>query len=186
VDHVFRAVVLLSMCAACEREQRRFVEPAPWSSPAEPVRAERTLHPAWPDPNPEVKRSLVFSPYDENAWGVSEGKRLFVWFNCSGCHFQGGGGSGPALMDARWRYGSEPANVFNSIVGGRPNGMPAFRGKIPEQQVWQLVAYVRSVAGLVRLDVAPGRSDSLSGRPPEAMLRHRGAPAPQPESVPQL
>jgi cytochrome c oxidase cbb3-type subunit 3 len=123
--------------------------------------------------------------YDGNAWAISEGKRYFVWFNCNGCHFQGGGGAGAPLMDARWRYGAEPERIYTSIVQGRPNGMPAYRGKIPEQQVWQLVAYVRSVAGLVRLDVAPGRSDSLSGRPPEVMLRHRGAPAPQPESVPQ-
>src|SRR5690606_32575144 len=41
-----------------------------------------------------------------NAFALSEGKRLFDSFNCSGCHARGGGGIGPALMDARWIYGS--------------------------------------------------------------------------------
>ena len=81
--------------------------------------------------------------------------------------------------------GSEPERLYASIVGGRPNGMPSFRGKIPEQQVWQLVAYLRSLGGLVRLDVAPGRSDNLNGHPSEAMLRHRETPRVGPESVPK-
>ena len=39
------------------------------------------------------------------------------------------------------------------IVEGRPNGMPSFRGKIPDQQIWQLAAYVRAMSG----NVAQGR-----------------------------
>jgi cytochrome c oxidase cbb3-type subunit 3 len=49
-------------------------------------------------------------------------------------------------------------------VEGRPNGMPAFEGKLTDQQVWQLVAYVRSLSGQLRKDVEPGRSDSMSAR----------------------
>ena len=59
---------------------------------------------------------------------------------------------GPPLMDSRWVYGSEPENIFATIMQGRPNGMPAFRGRIPQQQVWQIVAYVRSIAGLTPAD----------------------------------
>jgi cytochrome c oxidase cbb3-type subunit 3 len=40
--------------------------------------------------------------------------------------------------------------------------MPSFRGKIPDHQVWQIVAYVRSLSGLLPKDVAPGRSDHMS------------------------
>ncbi|MBV9890333.1 MAG: c-type cytochrome, partial [Rhizobacter sp.] len=82
-------------------------------------------------------------------------------------HSNGGGGMGVPLMDAEWRYGSEPPAVYRSIVEGRPNGMPSFGGRIPDDQVWQLVAYVRSLSGQLRKDVAPSRSDSLSGAPPE-------------------
>lgn len=49
---------------------------------------------------------------------------------------------------------------------GRPNGMPSFRGRIPEGQAWELVAYVRSMSGLVS-GAAPSRSESLLGAPPE-------------------
>ncbi len=43
------------------------------------------------------------------------------------------------------------------------------RGKIPDDQVWQLVAYVRWRTRLVPTDVAPGRKDSMSAKEPEAM-----------------
>jgi cytochrome c oxidase cbb3-type subunit 3 len=83
-------------------------------------------------------------------------------------------------MDSKWRYGSEPDNIYATIVEGRPNGMPSFRGKIPEQQVWQIVAYVRSMSGLVRMDVAPSRSDTMSAKPPEVMKAEEN---PVPDSV---
>jgi cytochrome c oxidase cbb3-type subunit 3 len=100
---------------------------------------------------------------------MSEGKRLFSWYNCTGCHGQGGGGSGPPLMDARWIYGSEPRNIYASIVDGRPNGMPSFSGRLPEYQAWQLVAYVRSMSGMVPMDAAPTRDDGLQAKQPEQM-----------------
>ena len=54
---------------------------------------------------------------------------------------------GPPLMDDQWIYGSAPANIVATILEGRPNGMPAFRGKIPDHQAMQLAAYVRSISG---------------------------------------
>ena len=52
---------------------------------------------------------------------------------------------GPPLMKQEWIYGGEPANIFDTIVKGRPNGMPTWGGRIPEYQIWQIVAYVRSM-----------------------------------------
>ncbi len=137
------------LVAGCEREQRQFQLPAAEATSRAP---ERTRH-------------------EENAWSLSEGKQLFRWFNCAGCHAQGGGGMGVPLMDGEWRYGKEPEKIFATIMDGRPNGMPAFRGRISENQAWQLVAYVRSMSGLVAGDVAPGRSDGLSASEPENMRR---------------
>jgi cytochrome c oxidase cbb3-type subunit III len=111
--------------------------------------------------------SAVKHPYEGNAYAISEGKRLYTWFNCVGCHFRGGGGIGPPLMDHEWIYGSEPENIFASIVEGRPNGMPSFGGKIPADQVWQLVAYVRSLSGLVPKAAVPVRSDHMNAKSPE-------------------
>ena len=59
--------------------------------------------------SPARASAAARGPYDGNAYAVSEGKRLYNQFNCSGCHFQGGGGIGPPLMDADWIYGSAPA-----------------------------------------------------------------------------
>jgi cytochrome c oxidase cbb3-type subunit 3 len=88
---------------------------------------------------------------------------------------------GPPLMDDRWIYGSEPQNIYATIVEGRPNGMPSFRSKVPDSQVWQLVAYVRALGGLARKDVAPGRNDDMTPHPSEQSLpRH----TPVPSSVP--
>ena len=107
------------------------------------------------------------NPYEGNAYAAAEGQRLYDWYNCSGCHANGGGGMGPPLMDEKWFYGHEPEQIYETIMNGRPNGMPSFRGRIPEDQAWQLVAYVRSMSGLAPKAAAPGRSDGISAGPAE-------------------
>lgn len=146
------AIMFLS---GCERERRAFKDSPP-GGPALPIVTQSELH-AGPLTLPESVGTL----YDHNAYAASEGKRLYNQYNCSGCHFQGGGGIGPPLMDREWIYGSKPENIFATIVEGRPNGMPSYRDRIVPQQVWQLVAYVRSMSGLLPKDVAPGRSDDM-------------------------
>jgi cytochrome c oxidase cbb3-type subunit 3 len=161
VAHGALLIALLAIFSGCEREQRRFQEPAPTSAPAQSiVMSELQAGPASAHPSGQ-------DPYAGNAYAVNEGKRLYSWFNCEGCHAKGGGGIGPPLMDANWIYGSDPANIFATIVQGRPNGMPSFRNRIPEYQVWQLVAYVRSMSGQLRKDVAPSRDDHIQAKKPE-------------------
>jgi cytochrome c oxidase cbb3-type subunit III len=150
------AALLASLAlAACEREKREFRPSPPAASPETNVR-ETTLQPGPPVPVAEAKND-----YEQNAYAMSEGKRLFENYNCSGCHFHGGGGIGPPLMDDKWIYGSAPQNIYETIVEGRPNGMPAFAGKIPDDQIWQIVAYVRSMSGLTPKDASPTRSDHM-------------------------
>jgi cytochrome c oxidase cbb3-type subunit 3 len=45
--------------------------------------------------------------------------------------------------------------------------MPSYATKLPDYQVWQIAAYVRSMSGLVKSDAAPGRSDHMQSRPAE-------------------
>lgn len=106
------------------------------------------------------------NPYSDDGYDLNEGRRLYRAFNCNECHANGGGGIGPALMDARWIYGAEPENILATIMEGRPNGMPSFRNRIPEAQAWQIVAYVRSLSGLVSTTAAPGRGDDARSTPP--------------------
>jgi cytochrome c oxidase cbb3-type subunit 3 len=147
----------------CEREQRDLHPTAAASATSSGV----VVGELWPGEGvpPGIAATLVEA--QENAYAMNEGKRLFESYNCSGCHAHGGGSIGPALMDGRWIYGSQPANIFATIVEGRPNGMPSFRGKVPDFQVAQLVAYVRSMAGLAATKSAPGRNDTMHVAPDE-------------------
>jgi cytochrome c oxidase cbb3-type subunit 3 len=178
------AAMCAALCAAllatgCERERRDF-EP-PQGQAIAPGTRNTAQQPGEPTPAPAAQAAdMPATPYTvgDNAFAVSQGKRLYRWYNCSACHAPGGGGDwGPALSDDKWIYGSAPNNIFLSIVQGRPNGMPSFGGHIPEDQVWQLVAYVRSLSGQLRKDVAPGRSDSLQASEPE-VSREREHPQP--------
>jgi cytochrome c oxidase cbb3-type subunit 3 len=168
MSHALCLLLVASLAlAGCEREERHFqAEIQNQSVNASSVR-ESLNQPAMALSGYVRSAEKNISMYDDNAYAVNEGKRLFRWYNCSGCHFNGGGGIGPPLMDSAWVYGSEPANIFASIMQGRPNGMPSFGGHIPEDQVWKIVAYVRSMGGGVRSDVAPSRSDSLYPGKPE-------------------
>ena len=149
------------LAPACERETRRYQE-----LPAAAARPE-SVHLTNFQPGEPRQKAPVLGPYDENAWGMGEGKRLYQAYNCNGCHAQGGGGIGPALMDDKWIYGSDPEQIHSTIVQGRPNGMPAFGGRIPDQQVWQIVAYVQSLSGQTPQDANPSRDDDLSAKKPE-------------------
>ena len=147
--------------AGCEREARPFRDlPVASARSQEPMGTGLYAGSQAP-PQPEN------SPFQENAWGIGEGKRLFDQYNCSGCHAHGGGGMGPPLMDDEWIYGEHPANIFETIVGGRPNGMPSFRNKIPDAQVWQLEAFVQSMSGQAPMDALPSRSDHMRYSTPE-------------------
>ncbi len=144
---------------ACERESR----------PARPAPARTAIYSnAAPESELQpggVKTAPMSNPYHGSAYEISEGQRLFEWYNCSGCHSHGGGGIGPPLVKKHWIYGGQPANLFDTIIKGRPNGMPAWGGKIPEYQVWQLVAYIRSLNGQEPQSATSRRIDELEGNP---------------------
>jgi cytochrome c oxidase cbb3-type subunit III len=160
---VFTAIACSILAlTSCSRE-RRDLRPAPvrlviYDSAAR----ESPLQPGGPQPE-----SVAANPYAANAYAISEGQRLYDWYNCSGCHSHGGGGIGPPLIKEAqdWIYGSNPQNIFDTIVKGRPNGMPSWGGRIPEYQVWQLVAFVRSLSQLEPRSASPVRTDNLEVKP---------------------
>jgi cytochrome c oxidase cbb3-type subunit III len=158
---VLIGVAALVLAGGCQRESRRFDAPVGAAITPPPIRMSE-LQPTVTNPH-----QTIAPHYEVNARSLAEGKRLFTWYNCSGCHANGGGDKGPALMDDVWLYGNEPANIYAAIVEGRPNGMPSFGGHIPDEQVWQLVAYVRSMSGLVPQDAAPSRDDAIQSKPSE-------------------
>lgn len=162
--HLWLLPLAALLLTACEREKREFRPPQVSEETDEKV-ALSSLSPGPSAPAQEV--SGKGEGYEENAYHISEGQRLYTWFNCNGCHANGGGDSGPALMDDRWIYGGSIENIVHTIREGRPNGMPSFRGKIPDDQIWQIAAYVRSMGRYTPKAASPARKDDMSPGPAE-------------------
>jgi cytochrome c oxidase cbb3-type subunit 3 len=99
-----------------------------------------------PIPGAQAEPVGVRNPYAGNAVAIADGRRLFNWYNCSGCHGgHAGGGMGPSLRDQNWIYGNRDDQIFASIAQGRSKGMPAWGSKIPQSQIWELVAYIKTM-----------------------------------------
>ena len=94
-----------------------------------------------------AKQIELKNPYEGDKNAIATGAKLFISYNCLDCHgADGSGAMGPSFQDGRWHFGGSPAEVFESIYQGRPDGMPAWGGRISNDQIWMLTAYVRSLA----------------------------------------
>jgi cytochrome c oxidase cbb3-type subunit 3 len=134
---LFAATLLSVSAIGCKQQP---VDAAPMGAPP------AVGIPVGPIPGPSQNFAYPVNPYQNNQVALQEGRRLFVWYNCAGCHGgHGGGGMGPSLRDPRWRYGNSDAHIFASISEGRGMGMPAWGTKIPEDQIWKIVAYIKSM-----------------------------------------
>jgi cytochrome c oxidase cbb3-type subunit 3 len=169
----FRASCLLAAVAAlalgaCNREEHH--------SRAKPIgetiaagASPPTIFPGGSTARPVDARAAL---YDNNANAIGQGQQLFLQMNCVGCHSHGGGGMGPPLMDDEWRYGGRIDQIATTIAEGRPNGMPAWSGKLTEDQIWDLAAYVRSLSGLPSKDAVSSRSEGMSAGTPQTLTPH--------------
>jgi cytochrome c oxidase cbb3-type subunit 3 len=160
------ALGAIALLAGCDRDARDargkpLGESAPGPSPD-------TVFPGGAPIRPLDPRAAA---YERNAYAIAQGQQLFNVMNCVGCHANGGGGMGPALMDDRWRYGGRIDQIAATIAEGRPNGMPSWRDKLTNQQIWQLAAYVRSSSGQAPKDAVSSRPDALSTTPPQTQTK---------------
>jgi cytochrome c oxidase subunit 2 len=114
----------------------------------------------------------VMSPQDYAAWLASSagtpsmaqtGERLFNQLGCASCHSADNTGRGPSLAgifgtEQRMKNGDlklvDEAYIRQFIVNPNslalpnyPPIMPTFQGQVSEEQVLQLIAYVKSLAG---------------------------------------
>jgi len=170
----FRASLLILGVAAlalsaCDREERHSR-----SKPiGETVPAGQSPDTIWPGGTIPQTLDPRAKLYDNNAPAISEGQYLYTQMNCVGCHSHGGGGMGPALMDDEWRYGGRIDQIATSIAEGRPNGMPSWRSKLTDDQIWKLAAYVRSLSGLPSKDAVSSRAESMSATTPQTLTPHQ-------------
>jgi cytochrome c oxidase cbb3-type subunit 3 len=154
----------LAMLSGCGRE-RNHSGGKPLAATVPAGVSPDTIFPGGGKGPPLDRRAAQF---ENNAFAIAQGQQLYGWMNCVGCHSHGGGGMGPALTDAEWRYGGRIDQIATSIAEGRPNGMPAWRGKLTGEQIWQLAAYVRSLSGQVPKDAVGARTDTMSNTPPQS------------------
>ena len=86
------------------------------------------------------------NPYTGKADAIAEGQELYKKFNCYACHgMAGGGGMGPNLTDETWQTGDgSDADLQTQIKEGKGN-MPPFKSLLTDDQVWKLIAFVRSL-----------------------------------------
>jgi cytochrome c oxidase cbb3-type subunit III len=157
----FRVLVCTALVAVgCERTQERAgwdgrdQDRAVTGDVTEPHVRTTTFQAGGITPRPRIA-----NPYADAA---DEGERFYIAFNCAGCHgARGGGGIGPPLARESFIYGNDPQNIFQTIVQGRPYGMPAYGGKAPDEVIWKIAAYVRhlSAPGSPEPGTGPGESD---------------------------
>jgi cytochrome c(L) len=87
------------------------------------------------------------NPYTGNPEAVREGRRLYLKYGCAGCHgVGGGGGMGPAVTDDEWKFGSDDETLMKLVKGEIPEQrMPKVFGALPDDEIWKILAYIRSV-----------------------------------------
>lgn len=94
---------------------------------------------------------LKLSGQTADAAKAAAGEQLFA-DNCVACHGDGGVGNRdmgtPALNDAIWLYGGDEATLTATIALGRMGGvMPAWQGRLPDDQIRAAAAYVHALGG---------------------------------------
>ena len=131
------SAVLLTGPGACQNESGTI--PAAGAPPA-------NAYFIGPQPGPDRAFPQVQNPYAGDKSVLADGRRLFNWYNCSGCHGDhAGGGMGPSLRDTLWYYGGDDASIFASIAQGRQHGMPSWGSKLPANDIWKIVTYIKSL-----------------------------------------
>src|SRR4051812_2488466 len=163
---IWRAILVciaLSSLVGCDREERDVRLDPPFAEALDDVK----MMPNGIGGAPPAVSVALGQPYTSNAYNLSQGKRLYGWFGCAGCHGDGSGASGPSFIDGWWAYGPDMQSIYVSIRDGRPNGMPSFKPKLTTEQIWQLAGYIRTIGSYSGSAAAPGRNDEKPTRPAE-------------------
>lgn len=88
----------------------------------------------------------VENPFEHDDTAVSKGQDIYMK-RCKSCHGEKGEGKiGPALTGPSYIYGSSDRELFISIYGGRPKGMPKWESKISDDDIWRAVSFIDSIA----------------------------------------
>jgi putative heme-binding domain-containing protein len=99
------------------------------------------------------------NPFAGNQAAIQEGDATFA-ANCTQCHgARGEGGElGPALASGSREDGrNNDAQIFNTIKNGvAGTAMPSWNGKLSDDQIWKIAAYIRVLRGTAIDNPLPG------------------------------
>ena len=171
---VLAALILALPFGACRRqtiERNEGGDVAHAPPPPLPPMSGAAAVPEGPYPGIAVSaiEANTTNPYAGDSVAAEHGRQLFVALNCTGCHgFEAKAGlMAPPLTDNFWRYGGSDADVFNSIYEGRAKGMPAWGAVLSQNQIWELVSYVRTLGGMTgpRIPTVQNVNSAQAGGP---------------------
>jgi mono/diheme cytochrome c family protein len=106
-------------------------------------------------PGGNAAARAVKNPVAATPASVAAGAAAYKKY-CAFCHGVDAKGNGPlapkdsnppSLVDATWTHGSTDGEIFQMIsAGGGPTSkMIGFKGKMPDQDMWHIVNYLRSL-----------------------------------------
>ena len=95
------------------------------------------------------------NPVASSPASITAGAAVYKKY-CAFCHGADAKGNGPLapkdsmppdLTDATWTHGSTDGEIFALISGGAgtDSKMIAFKGKVPDQDIWHIVNFLRSL-----------------------------------------
>ena len=100
-----------------------------------------------------VEAQKLKNPEPSNAESLDAGKKLYAR-HCASCHGPNGkgdggmalsGGTPSDLTDETWDYGSTDGEIFVAIKEGVSADMLAYKEKLNDKQLWQVVTFLRSI-----------------------------------------
>ena len=106
------------------------------------------------EPRRNAEAQKLKNPEANNAETIDAGKKVYARY-CASCHGpQGKGDGGMALSggtpsdltDETWDYGSTDGEIFVAIKDGVSADMLAYKDKLNDKQIWQVVTFLRSIA----------------------------------------
>jgi mono/diheme cytochrome c family protein len=115
------------------------------------LRGEKAAHAQEPRRNAEAQK--LKNPESKTTESIEDGKKLYQR-HCASCHGPNGKGDGSMalaggtpsdLTDETWDFGSTDGEIFVAIRDGVSSDMLAYKDKLNEKQIWQLVNFIRSI-----------------------------------------
>jgi mono/diheme cytochrome c family protein len=102
-----------------------------------------------------AEAAKIRNPVPSTAESVAAGRRSYSRL-CVRCHGPAGKGDGggagaggqPAdLTDAKWDFGASDGEIFTVLRDGTSADMESYAERISDIEMWNLVNYIRSLAG---------------------------------------